>query len=93
MNESSDLTNTTRLLIFIWDVDKNFERSEELAGMWSVVRRTTGKEARVKQTSVWMTSLVKVSSPLIFSVSVAFNIYTNRFASLYGYMADFKLLT
>uniref|UniRef100_A0A8C3SKW3 SPIN-DOC-like zinc-finger domain-containing protein n=1 Tax=Chelydra serpentina TaxID=8475 RepID=A0A8C3SKW3_CHESE len=44
MDESTDLTDTAQLLIFIRGIDKNFEITEELAGMCSMTGRTTGKE-------------------------------------------------
>uniref|UniRef100_A0A674I7K9 SPIN-DOC-like zinc-finger domain-containing protein n=1 Tax=Terrapene triunguis TaxID=2587831 RepID=A0A674I7K9_9SAUR len=44
MDESTDLKDTAQLLIFIRGIDKNFEITEELAGMCSMTGRTTGKE-------------------------------------------------
>uniref|UniRef100_K7FWM9 SPIN-DOC-like zinc-finger domain-containing protein n=1 Tax=Pelodiscus sinensis TaxID=13735 RepID=K7FWM9_PELSI len=44
MDESTDLKHTAQLLIFIRGIDKNFEMTEELAGMCSMTGRTTGKE-------------------------------------------------
>jgi galactitol-specific phosphotransferase system IIB component len=44
MDESTDLKDTAQLLIFIRCVDRNFEITEELAGMLSMTGRTTGKD-------------------------------------------------
>uniref|UniRef100_A0A4X2KNG3 SPIN-DOC-like zinc-finger domain-containing protein n=1 Tax=Vombatus ursinus TaxID=29139 RepID=A0A4X2KNG3_VOMUR len=44
MEESTDLTDTAQLLIFIRGVDENFEVTEELAGLYSMLGQTTGKE-------------------------------------------------
>uniref|UniRef100_A0A8C0H5C3 SPIN-DOC-like zinc-finger domain-containing protein n=1 Tax=Chelonoidis abingdonii TaxID=106734 RepID=A0A8C0H5C3_CHEAB len=44
MDESTDLKDTTQLLIFIRGIDKNFEITEEFVGMCSMTGRTTRKE-------------------------------------------------
>uniref|UniRef100_A0A8C0GSN7 SPIN-DOC-like zinc-finger domain-containing protein n=1 Tax=Chelonoidis abingdonii TaxID=106734 RepID=A0A8C0GSN7_CHEAB len=44
MDESAKLKDTAHLLIFIRGIDKNFEITEELVGMCSMMGRTTGKE-------------------------------------------------
>uniref|UniRef100_A0A674K1K9 SPIN-DOC-like zinc-finger domain-containing protein n=1 Tax=Terrapene triunguis TaxID=2587831 RepID=A0A674K1K9_9SAUR len=44
MDESTDLKDTAQLLIFIRGIDKNFEITEELVGMCSMMGRTTGKD-------------------------------------------------
>jgi hypothetical protein len=43
MVENTDIKDTAKLLIFIRGVDKNFEITEELAGMLFMIGRTTGK--------------------------------------------------
>ncbi|KAH1187912.1 hypothetical protein KIL84_009437 [Mauremys mutica] len=44
MDESTDLKDTAQLLIFIRGTDKNFEITEEPAGMCFMTGRITGKE-------------------------------------------------
>ena len=44
MDESTDCRDTAQLLIYIRGVDKNFNITEELAGMQSMKGRTTGKD-------------------------------------------------
>ena len=42
--ETTDSTDTVQLLVFVRDIDDNFNAFEELAGMQSMQGRTTGKD-------------------------------------------------